>query len=50
MRGYHFDRSKLGQLSQGTKIPLTHGQISYETEHLYKKILQRAPKEMFRVE
>ena len=31
-------------------ISLTRGQLAYETDHLYKKILQRAPKEMSRLD
>lgn len=50
-RGYKFDRTKLKPIDgEWVKISLTRGQLVYETDHLYKKILQRAPKEMSRLD
>lgn len=45
-RGYNFDNSKiLHQLpSRFAKIPVTTGQIQYETQHLRNKIKKRDPK------
>lgn len=49
-RGYKFDRTKLGSApSDMQKIPLTRGQLAYETEHLERKIRERAPKELSRI-
>lgn len=51
IRGYHFDRTKLWALQEShITIPLNRGQLAYEQEHLHKKILQRAPKELFRLD
>lgn len=51
IRGYKFDRTKLWDISLKSSqlIPLTRGQLEYETEHLHKKILERAPKELYRI-
>jgi hypothetical protein len=40
-RGYHFDASKLGPKVNCSKIPVTHGQIQYELEHLKTKLKSR---------
>ncbi len=62
IRGYRFDRTKLEtweyglsrtsqwQIQEILEIPLTRGQLEYETAHLRKKILERAPKELYRLE
>lgn len=40
-RGYHFDESKLGQQQECFKIPVTEGQLSFELNHLRKKLKMR---------
>ena len=46
-RGYNFDRSKIGRLSNSRdkiqRIPVTLGQLRYEWEHLHLKLKQRNP-------
>ncbi len=42
-RGYRFDRSKIVNRPGRKTIPVTRGQLDYETEHLRKKLLQRDP-------
>jgi hypothetical protein len=42
-RGYHFDRTKLPELKDVSSIPVTHGQINYEWQHLLAKLHHRDP-------
>ena len=42
-RGYVFDRSKIVATRMAGKIPVTHGQILYEWEHLKIKLARRDP-------
>ena len=42
-RGYHFDISKVGECPENIQIPLTLGQLEYETMHLRKKLCGRSP-------
>lgn len=41
LRGYHFDKSKIDWTFRKTKIPVTEGQMSYERDHLLKKLSVR---------
>ena len=41
-RGYAFDKRKIGPLRSVRSIPITLGQISYEWEHLLKKLSVRS--------
>jgi len=43
VRGYHFDRGKLSSIQSIELIPVTHGQIAYETDHLLHKLQARDP-------
>jgi hypothetical protein len=38
LRGYHFDREKIGEKSPIDKIPVTRGQILFEFEWLSNKV------------
>ena len=38
-RGYKFDKSKIGEGRYQAKIPVTSGQMQYETDHLKKETL-----------
>ena len=38
VRGYHFDRSKLGTIRKPKMLSVSSGQISYEFNHLQKKL------------
>jgi hypothetical protein len=40
-RGYHFDRAKLLPIQSIELIPVTRGQIAYETAHLQNKLKVR---------
>ena len=42
-RGYHFDSTKISTTHTRRKIPVTTGQMTYEWEHLHRKLLVRAP-------
>ncbi len=39
--GYSFDKRKLGKMKQLGKIPVSSGQLSYEMNHLRKKLKAR---------
>lgn len=39
--GHHFDRNKIGDLSKGSPIPTTEGQLLYEWKHFLTKIKKR---------
>lgn len=40
-RGYHFDKSKIIDLTLEDKMPVTSGQVRYEFNHLLKKLQVR---------
>lgn len=40
-RGYHFDHGKISEGYQTVKIPVTRGQLEYETAHLLSKLQVR---------
>jgi hypothetical protein len=42
-RGYSFDATKLEPDHTAQSLPATSGQISYEWEHLLRKLLERSP-------
>lgn len=43
VRGYHFDRSKLGRKSRVDRLPVKTGQLVFELRHLKKKLRKRDP-------
>lgn len=43
VRGYSFDRSKIGSEEPGLQMPVTAGQIAYEWQHLLQKLAARNP-------
>lgn len=43
VRGYVFDRSKVGPVRECARIIATRGQLEYEWEHLLRKLRQRSP-------
>jgi hypothetical protein len=43
VRGYSFDRGKLGRPRRPALIPGTRGQLDYEWQHLLHKLRQRSP-------
>jgi hypothetical protein len=49
LRGYSFDRSKIGPLYKLTRIPVTRGQIDYEWRHLKRKLARRSPAQLAKV-
>ena len=42
-RGYRFDRSRIGPVRVRVTIPVTTGQLGFETGHLRRKLEVRAP-------
>ena len=42
-RAYHFDSTKISTSQTRRKIPVTTGQMTYEWEHLHRKLLTRDP-------
>ncbi|MEZ4840253.1 MAG: pyrimidine dimer DNA glycosylase/endonuclease V [Flavobacteriaceae bacterium] len=42
-RGYNFDKSKISWDFKPAKIPVTSGQVAYETKHLLNKLKTREP-------
>ena len=48
-RGYNFDFSKFNARSLAAKLAVSSGQLAYESEHLLKKMQQRAPAEIWRL-
>lgn len=42
-RNFHFDRQKLSPFTSVSQIPVTRGQIEYETNHLKEKLRLRDP-------
>jgi hypothetical protein len=49
VRGYNFDRSKIGPIRNRASMPVTMGQLAFEAGHLRRIIQARAPKELFRI-
>ena len=43
LRGYSFDRSKVGRLRSVEHIPATRGQLEFEWQHLLAKVAERSP-------
>lgn len=43
LRGYKFDRSKVGPVRHIPQIPVTHGQLEHEWNHLLRKLEVRSP-------
>jgi hypothetical protein len=43
VRGYAFDRTKLGPVRNRTRIRATQGQLTYEWKHLRRKLVERCP-------
>ena len=43
-RGYRFDSAKLPYPPQGIRLTVTEGQLTYEVEHLNRKLLTRTGK------
>ena len=50
VRGYSFDISKINASAIHPKITVTTGQITYEREHLAKKLLTRDPNRLLSLE
>jgi len=48
-RGYHFDHGKISGGYQPVKIPVTRGQLEYETAHLLSKLRLRDPERYARL-
>lgn len=48
-RGYCFDGSKIGSRKAGGKIPVTRGQLRYESRWLLSKLKKRSPEVFHRV-
>ena len=42
-RGYRFDRTKIGPLSEVDRVPVTQGQLMREWKHLMAKLSARSP-------
>ena len=42
-RGYAFDRRKIGPLRRGIRLRATQGQLSFERQHLLRKLRARSP-------
>ncbi len=47
-RGYAFDRKKIGPLRRGIRLRVTQGQLTFERQHLLRKLRVRSPK-LYRV-
>jgi hypothetical protein len=43
IRGYAFDRKKLGPVRDETRIAATDGQLAHEWRHLRRKLVERCP-------
>ena len=48
VRGYAFDRSKVGRLRRGITLRATRGQLVFEWQHLLRKLRVRSP-ELYQV-
>jgi hypothetical protein len=49
-RNYNFDKSKVNSYVPDLKLTVTAGQISYELEHLKRKLLVRDQQKLFEIE
>jgi hypothetical protein len=49
-RGYHFQEAKILQPGQVNKIDVPLGQVQYEWEHLKKKLAQRDPARLEKIQ
>jgi hypothetical protein len=49
-RQYDFNRQKLEPWSEVDLIPVTQGQVTYEAQHLLKKLAQRAPQKFLQLQ
>jgi len=45
-RGYRFDSSKIARKRANIRIPVTRGQMRFETGHLMSKLRRRAPERL----
>ena len=43
LRGYRFDRARIGCVDDGVKLVVTEGQLKFEWAHLLAKLHQRDP-------
>ncbi len=43
VRGYHFNRDKVGPVRDVARIPVSSGQLAYEWQHLRRKLKARSP-------
>lgn len=48
-RGYHFDKEKINMNFRPGKIPVTDGQMAYETKHLLNKLKARDPEKFLQL-
>ena len=46
---YRFDRSRIGPVRVRSKIPVTRGQVAFETRHLWRKLEGRSPESCARL-
>jgi len=46
LRGYSFDRSKIGPLRRLAPITVSRGQMAYEWAHLLRKLASRSPAQL----
>jgi hypothetical protein len=44
VRGYNFDRKKIGRRISARRLTVTRGQMEYERMHLMRKLKERDPK------
>jgi hypothetical protein len=49
VRGYTFDRSKIGPIRNREKLIVTSAQLAFELAHLKRKVQSRAPGELHRL-
>lgn len=49
VRGYRFDRSRIGPVRNRSSIAVSRGQLEFELAHLRAKIVRRAPGELERL-
>ncbi len=48
-RGYHFDQTKCKKIDSIEQVPVTQGQVTFEWEHLRKKLEKRDPEQYKRL-
>ncbi len=49
LRGYHFDRSRIGPIRNRSRLCVARGQLEFELAHLRAKVMLRAPSELERL-